>query len=107
MTVPDADPAAGGVPVPENDEPAIAVLQRFLAERGECTATVDHLGRSGARIVIVAGDGRYGDAVVSSVPVAHEVCRRAGVTVGEWDRALTGRITPTPDDWRRMAGSGR
>ena len=93
--------------VPENDEPAIGILRRYVTEHGPCTATVDHLGRSGARIVIIAGDGRYGDAVVSSVPVAHEVCRRADVPVGEWDRALSSRISPSPADWKRMGGSGR
>lgn len=109
MTTPAGsdDPAASAVAIPPNDEPAVGILTRFVGEHGPSTVTVDHLGRSGARIVVMAADGRYGDAVVSSVPVALEICRRAAVPVGEWDRARTSRISPTPADWKRMAGSGR
>ncbi|MBM9475118.1 hypothetical protein JL107_01540 [Nakamurella flavida] len=106
MTAP-VDPAEGAVVVPPNDEAAVGILTRFVDEHGPSTATVDHLGRSGARIVVMAADGRYGDAVVSSLPVAQEICRRAAVPLGDWDRARTSRITPTPADWKRMAGSGR
>lgn len=74
---------------------------------GSATAVVNYLGRSGARIVVVAQDGLFADAVLPSVAVATEVCERAGIPVGEWTRELTGKIDVSPADRRRMAGTGR
>lgn len=76
------------------------------ANGGSGTAVVHHLGRRGARIVVVAADGPFADAVV---PMDHAdaICTAAGIAVGDWDRELTGRITVSPADRRRMAGTGR
>lgn len=67
-------------------------------------AVVEHLGRVGARIVVVASDGEFGDALAASVPAAEAACREAGIAVQGWDRDLVARITPTPADRLRMAG---
>ncbi len=85
-------------------------LRAFLAEHGGSgTAVIAYLGRAGARIVVVADqDGAYGDAVVSTVEVAAEICERAGISVSDgWTRVLSARIRPSQQDRRRMAGTGR
>lgn len=110
-----ADPADGdaAASAPEGltraDREVAGRLGRFAARSGGAgaVAVVEYLGRSGARIVVVAADGSYGDAVVSGVTAAHAVCAAAGLLVVQWDRALSARISPTPADRRRMAGTGR
>jgi len=84
-------------------------LQDFVAgHAGAGTAVINYLGRNGARIVVVADDGAFADAVVSGVVVAAEVCRQAGIQVADgWDRELSAKISPSPADRRRMAGTGR
>jgi len=69
---------------------------------------VSYLGRSGARVVVVAGDGAFGDAIVTGVEAGAAVCEQAGIAVADgWDRELSARITPSPADRARMAGTGR
>ncbi len=107
-----AEPADAGATVDAGlsgpDLAAVGALRAFASGRpAPATAVVNHLGRRGARIVVIAGDGTFGDAVVSSVDVATEVCARAGITVGSWDRETTARITPMPADRIKMRGTGR
>ena len=92
-----------------SDALAVARLREFLAgHAGSGTAVINYLGRPGARIVVVADDGAFGDAVVSGVIAAAEVCRQAGIPVADgWDRELSAKISPSPADRRRMAGTGR
>ena len=95
-------------PLSDGDAAAVGRLRDFAARfDGDEVAVIEHLGRSGARIVIVASDGQFGDVIVSSVTAAQQVCERAGVRVGDWDRELTARVTPTPEDRRRMASRAR
>jgi hypothetical protein len=83
-------------------------LRSFVAEHGgPGTAVIAYLGRPGARIVVVAADGRFADAVVPSMDEATAVCAAAGITPSAWDRELTSLITVAHADRIRMAGTGR
>ena len=84
-------------------------LRDFVAAHGDAgTAVITYLGRRGARIVVVADDGAFGDGVVSSVEAGATVCEQAGIPVADgWDRELSARIQPSPADRQRMAGTGR
>jgi len=83
-------------------------LRTFAAEHGGSgTAVIAYLGRPGARIVVVAADGAFADAVVPGVDDANIICAAAGLTVGTWDRELSARITVSHQDRVRMAGTGR
>lgn len=116
-TDPTTDPADRAAASAEVVEPAIALskpaveavswLRAFAAEHADSVAVPHYLGRGRTRIVAVAGDGTFGDAVVESIEAAGEVCRQAGVTVGEWDRETSGRVAVSPADRRKMAGTGR
>jgi len=92
-----------------SDAASVKRLREFVAgHTGTGTAVINYLGRPGARIVVVADDGAFGDAVVSGVAAAAEVCRQAGIPVADdWDRELSAKIAPSPADRRRMAGTGR
>ena len=92
-----------------SDAAKVRRLREFLAgHTGKGVAVISYLGRVGARIVVVADDGAFGDAVASSVDAATEICARAGVPVADgWNRELSGRIQPSAEDRRRMAGTGR
>ena len=111
MTV-DATPAGpDGASVRGLDGGPVAPrLRTFLdAHGGTGTAVVNAIGRRGARIVVVAEvDGAWADAVVDSVPDAVAVCVAAGIDVADaWTRELSGRVTMSDADRRRMAGTGR
>lgn len=92
-----------------NDPAADAAgwLRSFAAARGEVVAVIEHLGRSGARIVAIGADGTFGDAVVESVAAAEGVCRQAAVPTTDWDRETSARLVVTPADRTKMAGTGR
>jgi len=83
----------------------VTALRSFVAEHGGSgTAVVEHLGRSGARVVVVAADGTWGDQVVPGVEAGRAACEAAGVPVADgWDRELSSRVRPSPGGWRRMA----
>ena len=91
------------------DQEQVGRLRAFVTEHsGPTTAVISYLGRSGARIVVVAGDGAFGDAIVSGFEAGAAVCEQAGIPVADgWDRELSARITPSPADRERMAGTGR
>ena len=94
-------------PAPDHTR-VVARLRAFVAEHGgPGSAVVAYLGRPGARIVVVAADGLFADAVVPDLVQAGEICTAAGIPVGEWDRELTSRITLSHADRVRMAGTGR
>lgn len=77
------------------------------AHGGPGSAVVQYVGRPGFRIVLVAADGTFADAVVSDRARADAVCEAAGVPVQDWNRDLTSRITIAAADRTRMAGTGR
>lgn len=100
--------SAGQITLTGTDVDAVAHLRAFVADHGgHAVAIVQYVGRSGARIVAIAPDGAFGDAMTSSVEAGSEVCRRVGLPVRTWDRELTSLITPSPADRVRMAGTGR
>ncbi len=106
------EPAAGTPQGAENsaDERGKVAdrLRKFVAAHGGSgSAVLSPLGRPGVRIVVVAADGRYADAVVSSAELASSVCESAGLQVTDWDRDLTSRVVVTAGDRQRMAGTGR
>jgi shikimate 5-dehydrogenase len=85
--------------VTAHDDEAVARLRRFVAgHAGVSVAVVEHLGRAGARIVVIAESGEFGDVLASSPQAAQDICARGGLEVREWDRELTALISPTPAD---------
>ena len=92
-----------------SDAAQVGRLRDFLSEHdGHGVAVISYIGRVGARIVVVADDGAYGDAVASSVVAATEICAQAGISVADgWTRELSAKISPSAADRRRMAGTGR
>ena len=99
----------GGTALSRPDQEQVGRLRAFVAEHpGPATAVVSYLGRSGARVVVVAGDGAFGDAIVTGIEAGATVCAQAGIPVADgWDRELSARIAPSPADRERMAGTGR
>ncbi len=82
------------------------VLKAFARDHGgSATAVVSHVGRRGARIVLVGADGIWGDVVADDVESAKAACEAAGVTVvDKWERELAESVRTTVADWRRMGG---
>lgn len=87
----------------------VRALRAFVAAHGGAgTAVVEHLGRSRARVVVVAADGTWGDQVVTGVgpgtDAARAACDAAGIPVVDgWDRELSAAVRPSPAGWARMA----
>lgn len=76
----------------------------FAREHGGAEAVLEHLGRSGTRIVLVGADGWWGDLVASG-PVAHRATELAGITPHDtFDASLAANLRTGPYEWRRMAG---
>jgi hypothetical protein len=92
-----------------SDQAKVGELRDFVAAHGgKGVAVVNYLGRVGARIVVVADDGAFGDAVATSVEIAGQICEQAGIPVADgWNRELSATISPSPEDRERMAGTGR
>jgi hypothetical protein len=92
-----------------SDAAQVARLKEFIAAHGGAgTAVVSYLGRVGARIVVVAEDGAFGDAVSTSVEAGTLICEQAGIPVADgWNRELSAKIAPSAEDRKRMAGTGR
>ncbi len=92
-----------------SDQAKVGELRDFVAAHGgKGVAVINYLGRVGARIVVVADDGAFGDAVATSVEIAGEICEQAGIPVADgWNRELSATISPSPEDRERMAGTGR
>ncbi len=84
-------------------------LRSFVAAHGGAgQAVIEYLGRPGVRIVVVAVDGAFCDAIAPSVDAAAEICEQAGIAVADgWTRELTATVSPSAADRRRMAGTGR
>jgi hypothetical protein len=100
-----ADPAE--VLVPDVSRLAARLRSFVVANGGTGTAVVNYLGRRGARIVVVSGDGPFTDAVVGGVPEANAACEAAGISVQDWDRELSARVTVSASDRHQMRGTGR
>lgn len=105
VVTPRADSMGSGrdAATSRQDTDAETRLRAFVTAQGEdCVATVDHVGRVGARIVVIAPTGTFGDVLASSVSAAERICERVGVPVRPWDRETTGLLQPSADDRVRM-----
>lgn len=105
----EADPVDEQEPRPENRLRDVSTkIRGFVGSFGgapsQTTAVIENLGNRGARIVLVASDGRWGEVIASTPELAQQACAATEVTVGEWDRELSARLRITAADWRRMAG---
>ena len=81
---------------------------RALADRhGDGSVALANMGSRGVRIIYVAGDGTWGDVVVPNAAAADQVCAEGGWPISGWDTATAGRLRPSAEDRRRMAGTGR
>lgn len=82
----------------------VAGLKSFVAGHGGAKAVIEYVGRRGARIVLVGGDGAWGDEFAEDTDVARAACDEAGVTVEkEWERELLELMRPSKDLWRSMS----
>lgn len=86
---------------------AVARMRTFAGSHDGATATIEYLGRNGARVILLGGDGIYGDVVLGSVELADRVCAAAGLRTAEWDRERSAALRISAADRRRMAGTGR
>lgn len=72
---------------------------------GSAEGQIAYLGQRGARIVLVAENGEWGDLVASSYDVAVQAVERAGITVHEnFDGDFAAKVKTGPYEWTRMAG---
>ncbi|MFE5212731.1 hypothetical protein [Streptomyces sp. NPDC056600] len=77
----------------------------FAAQHGGAAGQVAHLGRKGARIVLVGEDGEWGDLVAPTYEVAVAAVTKAGITVHEdFDGEFAAKVRTGPYEWSRMAG---
>ncbi|WNZ12492.1 hypothetical protein [Streptomyces sp. 11x1] len=77
----------------------------FAAAHGGAEAQVAHIGRLGARIVLVGEDGGWGDLVAPTHAIAELAVQKAGVTVHEdFDGEFAAKVRTGPYEWSRMAG---
>ena len=87
---------------------AVDLAHQVLAFRrahGGAEAVVQHLGRGGAEVVLVGGDGAWGSLVTRDVAIAREAAALAGTTVHEsWPSGLGSRVRNGEDTWRAMGG---
>jgi hypothetical protein len=86
---------------------AVKRLSTVAEEHGGGSVALARTGSRGVRIVFVAGDGTFGDAMVPSIEAAEEVCQTGGWEITGWDVATVQRIAPSRADRIRMQGTGR
>lgn len=108
--VPDASGVSGSAR--RAVQRAVVRMRAFAAAHDGATATVEYLGRNGARVILLGGDGVYGDVVLGSpdrsgAELAEQVCATAGLEIAEWDRERSAAVRISPADRQRMAGTGR
>ena len=79
-------------------------LQTFAADHDGARAIIEYVGRRGARIVLIGGDGAWGDQFAPSTDVARQACATAGVPVeNSWERELLSQMRPSNHLWRVMS----
>lgn len=90
-----------GGPLPSG---LVASLQSFATEHDGAKAIIEYVGRRGARIVLVGGDGAWGDQFAPGTDVARQACATAGVPVeNSWERELISQMRPNNHLWRSMS----
>jgi hypothetical protein len=91
--------------IDEKPQPAglAGSIRSFAAGHGGAKAVVEYVGKRGARIVLVGGDGEWADQFASDTKTARQACETAGVEVeNEWERELMEQMRPSNDLWRSM-----
>lgn len=77
----------------------------FGRKHGAVEASVEYIGQRGARIVLVAEDGAWGDLVAPAYGIARRAVERAGVTAhDDFGGDLAAKVRTGPYEWSRMAG---
>lgn len=77
----------------------------FARRHGGAEASVEYLGGRGARIVLVAADGTWGDLVAPAWDTARAAVGQAGITVhDDFGPDLAAKVRTGPYEWSRMAG---
>ncbi|MFE5142241.1 hypothetical protein ACFRDV_32040 [Streptomyces fagopyri] len=80
-------------------------IRAFADEHGGAEGQVAYIGERGARIVLVGGDGGWGDLVAPSCAIAEDAVKRSGITVHEeFDGEFAAKVRTGPYEWKRMAG---
>jgi len=78
----------------------------FGRKHGAVDAQLAYLGRRGARIVLVAEDGTWGDLVAPTHAIGRQALADSGATVHEdFGPDLAARMRTGPYEWSRMAGN--
>ena len=81
----------------------VSGLRSFAAGHGGASAVIEYVGRKGARIVLVGGDGTGVDHFAESTDAARAACAKAGVSIeNDWERELVEQMRPSNDLWRSM-----
>lgn len=77
----------------------------FGRAHGAVEAQLAYIGQRGARIVLVAEDGAWGDLVAPTYDIGRSAVERSGVTLREsFDGEMAARVRTGPYEWSRMAG---
>jgi len=80
-------------------------MNAFARAHGGADASVEYLGRRGARIVLVGQDGSWGDVVAPTYELARAAAGSADVTVQEdFGGDMAARLRTGRYEWHRMAG---
>ncbi|MET7686137.1 hypothetical protein [Streptomyces sp. NPDC005423] len=80
-------------------------ISGFVKEHGGAEGQISYLGERGARIVLVAENGTWGDVVAPSYELAERAVAKSGITVHEsFDGAFAAKVRTGPYEWKRMAG---
>ncbi|MBM9505619.1 hypothetical protein [Actinacidiphila acididurans] len=80
-------------------------IEAFARRHGGAEASVEYIGGRGARIVLVAADGTWGDLVAPAWDIARAAVEQAGITVhDDFGPDLAAKLRTGPYEWSRMAG---
>lgn len=77
----------------------------FRALHGGTQASVQHLGRGSARIVLVGANGEWGDLVTDDYAAAEQACRLGGVESSAIGPTGIGAQMRNVELWQRMGGT--
>jgi hypothetical protein len=82
-----------------------AFAEEHRSEHGRAAVVVEHVGRGLTRLVVVGGDGAFGDVLVRDSTRAERAVQLSGLPTEEaTSRELAGRIRTGHYEWERMAG---
>jgi hypothetical protein len=92
-------------PAPTDNE--LAAARNFVARHGKPSkAVVEHVGRVGARVVLVGADGALGDVMVADNETGEALVEAvADLELATWDAETVNATQIGPEHRRRMAAS--